>query len=86
MMTARQISEVIKNLPREGQNELANYLDYLRFKYKVKQSRPRRTKKLHLKDLKGKLKGYDVSRQVIDQTRREVWDNLGREHILDKSK
>lgn len=86
MLTARQISETLKNLPREGQNELANYLDYLRFKYQVKSKRPRRTKKLVLKDLKGKLKGYDVSRKIIDQTRREVWGNLGREHLLDDIK
>lgn len=86
MLTARQISETLKNLPREGQNELANYLEYLRFKYKVKSKRPRHAKKLALKDLKGKLKGYDVSGAAIDQTRREIWGKLGREHIFDDTK
>ncbi len=86
MLTARQISEVIKNLPREGQNELANYLDYLRIKYKVKPNRPRGSKKLHLKDLKGSLKGYDVSEAAINQTRQEIWGKLGREHLLNETK
>jgi len=86
-MTNKQVSESIKSLPDEGLGELANFVEYLRFKYQDKTRKGRsRGQVTRLKDLKGILKGYDFSPEDIAQARRELWVGLGREHLLDMAK
>jgi hypothetical protein len=82
MLTLHKVTEVLKNLPEEGQTELASYLEYLRFKYQVKPARTQHAKKVRLKDLKGILKGYNFSSEVIAQARQEMWGTLGHEPRL----
>ena len=86
-MTDQQVAESIKSLPEEGQGELASFLEYLRFKYQSQTGKHRsRGKVKQIKDLKGILKGYDFSPELISQVRRETWAGFGRERLMDLPK
>ncbi len=83
-MSTKQVVETIKTLPDESLNELASFIEYLRFKYQHKaRSGKQSIKAVRLRDLKGILKGYDFPPELINQARREMWSGLGREHLLE---
>ncbi len=84
-MTSKQVTETIKTLPAESMDELAAFVEYLKYKYQRQSAIKRRRKMTRLKDLHGILKGYDFSPEKIAEARREMWGNFGREHLLDES-
>ena len=65
-------------------DELAAFVEYLRYKYQRQATSKQPAKVTRLKDLEGILKGYDFSPEFIAEARREMWGNFGREHLLDK--
>lgn len=83
-MTIQQVAESIKTLPAESMEELAAFVEYLRYKYQHQAPSKESGKTTRLKDLEGILQGYDFSPEFIAEARREMWGNFGREHLLDK--
>jgi hypothetical protein len=83
-MTSKQVTDTIKTLPAESMDELAAFVEYLKYKYQRQNAIKRRRKTTRLKDLEGMLEGYDFSPKFIAEARREMWGNFGREHLLDE--
>lgn len=71
--TTQQLFEQIKTLPSDSLDELATYVDFLRYKTrKVEDAQPTETP-LRVIKLRGLLKGYDFSPEVLAEARREMW-------------
>jgi hypothetical protein len=70
--TAQQIHQQIEDLPPESLVELADYLEFLRFKAgkSIETAKP---SSLRLIRLRGLLKGYDFSPELLTEARREMW-------------
>ncbi|MEI2688598.1 MAG: hypothetical protein V9H69_02375 [Anaerolineae bacterium] len=71
--TAQHIFEQIETLPSDSLDELATYVDFLRFKARKAEDAEPAEKPLRVIKLRGLLKGYDFSPEVLAETRREMW-------------
>lgn len=73
--TAQTIFEQIKTLPSDSLDELATYVDFLRFKARKAEDAESADKPLRVVKLGGLLKGYDVdvSPERLAEVRREMW-------------
>ncbi len=74
--TAQTIIEQIKVLPPESLDDLASYVEFLRFKaYSTKAITPP-SEKLRVVNLRGLLAGYDFSPEFLAEARREMWQSM----------
>ena len=73
---ARQIYEQARQLPPESLNDLAQYVEFLRFKARAEEEPNRTPDKLRIVKLRGLLKGVDVSPETLAAARREMWRKL----------
>ncbi len=73
--TAEAIIEQIKELPPESLEDLASYVEFLRFKAQRGEEAKPDEKRLTIVKLGGILKGYDidVSPESLAEARREMW-------------
>lgn len=71
--TAQHIFEQIKTLPSDSLDELATYVDFLRFKARKAEDAEPAEKPLRVIKLRGLLKGYDFSPEALAEARREMW-------------
>lgn len=73
--TAQHIFEQIKTLPSDSLDELATYVDFLRYKTRKAEDAVPTEKPLRAVKLGGLLKGYnvDVSPERLAEVRREMW-------------
>lgn len=71
--TPQQLFEQIKTLPSDSLDELATYVDFLRFKARKIEAAQPAEKPLRVIKLRGLLKGYDFSPEVLAEARREMW-------------
>jgi hypothetical protein len=71
----QQIIEQIKTLPTDSLNDLATYIDFLRFRASKTEDTERTDKPLRVVKLGGLLKdqGADVSPEALAEIRREMW-------------
>ncbi|MCP4210706.1 MAG: hypothetical protein GY764_04435 [Halieaceae bacterium] len=72
----RQIYEKARQLPPESLNDLAQYVEFLRFKVKVEEESSQVSDDLRIVHPRGLLKGVDVSPQTLASARREMWCKL----------
>jgi hypothetical protein len=73
--TAQTIIEQIKVLPPESLDDLASYVEFLRYRARrVEETKPAE-ERLTIVKLGGILKGYDVdvSPESLAEARREMW-------------
>ena len=74
--TPQQIIEQIKTLPTDSLDDLATYVDFLRFKASKSEDAEPAEKPLRVINLRGLLKDYDFSPEVLAEARREMWQGL----------
>jgi hypothetical protein len=72
MTTWEMIAEKSKTLAAEKQQEVLDFVEFLRTRRELK--RP-------LRDLAGLWKGFDLSPEDIAEARREMWGNFPRDDI-----
>ena len=72
-VSAQQICEQIQELPEESLDEIARFIEFLRFKEQRAESEERVVVTGKLARLEGLLKGYDFSPEVLAEARREMW-------------
>jgi len=84
-VTYQDICQQIAELPQASLVELANYVEFLRFK--VDKTKPKSEdadeRPFRPVKLKGLLKGYDFSPEFIAEARREMWGNFPRDIEFD---
>lgn len=80
-MTYQDIYQQILELPQESLVELAEFIEFLRFKADKTEPRAEDAEKRPFcpVKLKGLLKGYDFSPGFIAEGRREMWGNFPRD-------
>ncbi|MFN8443864.1 MAG: DUF2281 domain-containing protein [Caldilineaceae bacterium] len=73
----QEIYRQIKTLPPDSLEDLAIYLEFLRFKtHKTEApSIPPKTS-LRIVNLRGMLKGYDFSPELLAEARKEMWNKF----------
>lgn len=77
---ARQIYEQARQLPPESLTDLAQYVEFLRFKAgDGLVDEPDHPKGVRVINLRGLLKGYDFSPELLAEARREMWSSLEEE-------
>lgn len=69
MTVIENLVEQVKNLPIERQREVLDFVEFLNHKEKSNGGKP-------LKSLEGMWKDVDISREDIDEARREMWGNF----------
>ncbi len=75
-----RIYEQARQLPPESLADLAKYVEFLRFKDRSFMSdEPLVSGKLRIVNMRGLLKGYDFSPELLVEVRREMWQSLERE-------
>jgi hypothetical protein len=74
--TAQTIIEQIKVLPPESLDDLASYVEFLRFKAGGGKAPTASPEKLRVVNLRGLLEGYDFSPELLAEARREMWQSL----------
>ena len=67
------INETVETLTVQEQKEVLDFAEFLKTKKESKR------KKKPLKSLKGLWKGANITREDIDEARREMWSNFPRE-------
>jgi len=72
-ITTQQIIKQIKALPKDSLDDLAAYVEFLRFKAQNAQASEPSEERLRIVKLSGLLKGYDVSPERLAEVRREMW-------------
>ena len=70
---SQQIMQQIKGLPKDSLDDLATYVEFLRFKAQKTQQVEPVEERLRIVKLGGILKGYDVSPERLAEVRREMW-------------
>jgi len=70
---SQQIIQQIKGLPKDSLDDLATYVEFLRFKAQKTQQVESSDERLRIVKLGGLLKGYDVSPERLAEVRREMW-------------
>jgi hypothetical protein len=78
-VTAQQLCEHIQDLSEESLSELAKYIEFLRFKTRTAAIVEGTEESLRIIRLRGLLKGYDFSPELIAEARREMWRKFGAE-------
>jgi hypothetical protein len=73
MITTEDIISQIKTLPKDSLDDLAAYVEFLRFKAQKSTEEEPAEKRLRIVKLSGLLKGYDVSPERLAEIRREMW-------------
>ena len=73
---AKQIYEQARHLPPESLADLAQYVEFLRFKAQSTTKEAPTPGKLRIVKLRGLLKGYDFSPELLAEARREMWQSL----------
>lgn len=73
MITTEDIISQIKTLPKDSLDDLAAYVEFLRFKAQKSTEEEPAEKRLRIVKLSGLLKGYDVSPERLAELRREMW-------------
>lgn len=74
--TTQHIIEQIKVLPPESLDDLATYVDFLRFRNQSVNAKSAAYDKLRVVNLRGILKGYDFSPEFVAEARREMWQSM----------
>ena len=75
--TAQTIIEQIKVLPPESLDDLAFYVEFLRFKARsAKAPTTTPSERLRVVNLRGLLAGYDFSPEFLAEARREMWQSV----------
>lgn len=74
--TAQTIIEQIKVLPPESLDDLASYVEFLRFKARSTKAITTPSEKLRVVNLRGLLAGYDFSPEFLAEARREMWQSM----------
>ena len=74
MTLKESILETIESLPIERQREVLDFAEFLQSKEEKSNGKKRR-----VKSLKGLWKGINITREDIDEARREMWGNFPRE-------
>lgn len=74
--TAQNIIEQIKFLPPESLDDLASYVEFLRFKARGADAPAASPEKLRIVNLRGLLDGYDFSPELLAEARREMWQKM----------
>lgn len=74
--TAQAIIEQIEQLPPESLDDLASYVEFLRFKARSTQAITTPSEKLRVVNLRGLLAGYDFSPEFLAEARREMWQSM----------
>ncbi len=72
-ITAEDIISQIKALPNDSLDDLAAYVEFLRFKAQKTTEEEPTEERLRIVKLSGLLKGYDVSPERLAEIRREMW-------------
>ena len=75
-ITTQNIIEQIKVLPPESLDDLASYVEFLRFKAQGTGAPASSPEKLRIVNLRGLLKGYDFSPEFLAEARREMWQSM----------
>ena len=73
---AQQIYEQARQLSPENLADLAQYVEFLRFKAQGATKEASTPGKLRVVKLRGLLKGYDFSPELLVEARREMWQSL----------
>lgn len=73
---AKQIYDQARQLSPESLADLAKYVEFLRFKTQDVASQPPLSDKLRIVKLRGVLKGYDFSPELLAEARRDMWQSL----------
>lgn len=73
MSTTQELYQKIETLPPESLTDLAQYIEFLHFKTNRVTDAPTIQKPLRLVKLRGLLKGYDFSSDLLAETRRDLW-------------
>ena len=76
VVTVQYIHEQIGTIPPESLADLAEYIDFLRFKVDRDVPEPEPASPLRIVPLRGLLKGYDFAPELLTQTRSEMWKKL----------
>ena len=83
VVTGEDIYQKILELPQETLPDLAEYVEFLRFRANRSHEEKQVPKPVHIKDLEGILDGYDFSPEFIAEGRREMWGNFPRDIEFD---
>ncbi len=73
---AQQIYEQARQLSPENLVDLAQYVEFLRFKTQDAPKGTSTPNKLRIVKLRGLFKGYDFSPELLAEARREMWQSL----------
>lgn len=73
---AEAIYKEVQQLPPASLVDLAKYVEFLRFKAEQQQEPPQESNNLRIVNLRGLLRGYDVSPEALAAARREMWRKL----------
>ncbi|MEZ4769331.1 MAG: hypothetical protein R2844_13005 [Caldilineales bacterium] len=74
--TTQQIIDQIRSLPPESLDDLAVYVDFLRFKASQAGDAEPGEKPLRVINLRGILRGHDFSPEALAEARHEMWHSL----------
>lgn len=74
-VTTQRIIEQIKGLPPESLDDLATYVDFLRFRSQSLNAKSTAPDKLRVVNLRGVLRGFDFSPEFVAEARREMWQS-----------
>ena len=72
-MTSQLLQKQIESLPQDSLGELASYIEFLRFKAGTVSEKKESSPPLRIINLRGMLKGYDFSPELLAEVRREMW-------------
>ncbi|MCP4156155.1 MAG: hypothetical protein GY757_51015 [bacterium] len=74
----QQIAVTLNDLPPEGLKEVANFLEYIRFKFKKPDSRSTPYRPVALGGL---WKDETIEEKDIDDIRKEMWNDFGNREL-----
>lgn len=72
-VTSQLLQKQIEGLPQNSLVDLANYIEFLRFKAGIVSEKKEPSSPLRIINLRGMLKGYDFSPELLAEVRREMW-------------
>lgn len=72
-VTSQLLQKQIEGLPQNSLVELASYIEFLRFKAGTASEKQEPSPPLRIINLRGILKGYDFSPELLAEVRREMW-------------
>ena len=75
-VTIQQIYEQIGSVPPESLSDLADYIEFLRFKVHRAATQPEPAFPLRIIRLRGLLKEYDFSPELLAEARGDMWRKL----------